>query len=307
LRRGGGGRHCSRSRRTAAAGSNPAVAEERSELAGRAPDDFDRIAARLRTLRHTILALRYAVAGEGPWRRVGFECGALPAELDGAAEIGTVPDQLRRSGPLWWTAEPGWLASDRLGARWQLTTVPALPEIQFARALAAIADFVDGTVYYHPEVVLEHMLSPAVPLRDPAWDAVAAALLAKSPDLQRLATDVLVATVEDERFDAAKLGAGLARLLDAKVGAPARLAPSFRDAGRVSALHAAQLVRATGALVAALETAPRGLHAPLEAAAELSAGCGYRLAGAEGDALERIAATVSPSAKLARVARSLRA
>jgi Family of unknown function (DUF6493) len=151
------------------------------------------------------------------------------------------------------------------------------------------------------------MLDPSVPLRDPAWDAVAVSLLAKSPDLQRLGADVLVATVEDDRFDAEKLGAGLARLLDGGVGSATRLRQPLRDAGRVSPLHAAQLVRFAGALVSALRTKPHGLHAPLEAAAELSAGCGYRIGGAGRDALERLAATVSPSAKLAKLARSLAA
>jgi hypothetical protein len=221
------------------------------------------------------------------------------------AEIAGSLQTIGRSGGEWWSDDITWLADDRLGARWLLTLVPALPEIQFARALDAIVDFVDGSVYRHPEVALEHMLAPSVPMRDPAWDAVAAALLAKSPDLQRLATDVLVATVEDERYDADRLGAGLARLLDGNVGAAVRVAQPLRDVGRVSTLHAAQLVRAVAAMVERATARPHGLHAPLEAAAELAAASGHRVAGPQRDALERLAGTVSPSAKLARVARAL--
>lgn len=269
------------------------------------PDHYDRLAARLRTVRRAEIELRTVIHKAGNLQRMRVEWESLPSDLRDFRELPASLERIGRDAAMWWSDDFVWLTGDMLGARWLLTTIPALPEIQFARAASAIVDHVDSSVYRHPEVVLEAMLSPSMPLRDPAWDAVAAALLAKSPDLQRLAIDLLVATVEDERFDAEKLGAGLARLLDASVGSATRLRQSLRDAGRVSPVHSAQLVRAVGALVAKLETTPHGLHAPLDAAAELAAASGHRLSGPERDALERLAATVSPSAKLAKLARAL--
>ena len=264
-------------------------------------DHYDRVAASLRSIRAAGVELR-TVVHEG---RARFHWDALAPELAGVGEVRDSLEQIGRLKSEWWQEDMLWLAGDELGARWLLTQIPAVPEIQFARAASAVVDFVDSSVYRHPEVVLEQMLSPAVPLRDPAWDVVAASLLAKSPDLQRLAVDVLVTAVEDERYDAEKLGTGLARLLDAGVGSATRLRQPLRDAGRVSPLHAAQVVRGVGEAVARLTTTPHGLVAPLEAAAELSAGCGHRLDGAKRDALERLASTVSPTAKLAKLARTL--
>jgi hypothetical protein len=271
------------------------------------PDHNDRVGARFRTVRDARIELEPVVHEVGETKRIAYGWGPLPPEL---ADVGEIPISLQKTGRSsfqWWNDDTIWLAGDALAARWLLTIVPALPEIQFARALTAIVDRIDATVYRHPEVVLEHALDGNVPMRDPAWDMVAAALVAKAPDLQRLGVDVLVATVDDGRYDASKLGAGLARLLGNGIGSATRLAQPLRDAGRVSSLHAAQVVRAVAASVAALDKAPHGLHAPLEAASELAAACGYRVAGAERDALERIAASVSPSAKLAKLARALMA
>jgi Family of unknown function (DUF6493) len=206
----------------------------------------------------------------------------------------------------WWHEDTDWLADGRLGARWQLTVIPALPEIQYARALAAIVDRIDATVYRNPAVLLEHALDPRVALRDPAWDLVAAALLAKAPDLPRLAVDVVSATVDDGRYDARKLGRGLALLLDNGVGTATRLTQPLRDAGRVSALHNAQIVRAIESVVSHLETRPHGLHAPLEVALESATASGRRIADERARAaLERVAADSTRSSKLGKLARSL--
>ena len=187
-----------------------------------------------------------------------------------------------------------------------MTLVPAFPEIHFARALTAIVDCVDGTPYRHPEVVLESMLDPAVPLRDPAWTAVAAALVAKSPDLQRAATDVVVAAVSDGRFDPERLGSGIAWLLGNGFGTLTRIESPFRDAGRVSPLHAAQIVRALEAFMIACPEGQRHLHVPLGLALDLAAGAGTALESEPArTATERIGSSASKSSKVGKAARGL--
>ena len=270
------------------------------------PDHYDRLGARLRSVRGLRIELEPVVYKIGQNTRVKVEWGRVPKALADVAELPLSLQKIGRGPMTWWSDETDWLADDVLGARWLLTVVPALPEIQYARALAATVDHIDGSVYRHPEVVLEHALDRRVPLRDPAWDLVAAALLAKAPDVSRLGVDVVVSSVEDGRYDARKLGSGVARLLDNGVGVPTRLAQPLRDAARVSPLHGAQVVRAIGAVLAQLAAHPRGLHALLEVAVENVAASGRRIEDERARAaLDAIAGSVSRSSKLGKLARSL--
>ena len=124
--------------------------------------------------------------------------------------------------------------------------------------------------------------------------------------MKRAALDVVVAAISDGRFDADALGAGLAWLVANDLGKTSRLEQPVRDAGRVSARHATGVARAVVSFVAACESTPQGLVGPLTAANELAAATGFRAEGrAERAALERIAAEVSASSKLARAARGL--
>ena len=194
----------------------------------------------------------------------------LPDALGSLADrlVETVPPKRHQ-----WYGRGAWAGSDALSTHWSLTVLPSLPEPAFAAALIDCVAFVDGSsIYGHPEIVLEHALAPYVPLAEVGWRAIAAGLLGKSPDLQRTATDVVVQTISDGRFDADILGCSLAWLLGAGIGTSARLGPPLSDAGRLSPLHAAQVTRAVASLAATLESAPHGLHVPLEAALE----CGSR-------------------------------
>ena len=278
----------------------------RNLFARRSADHHDRLGARLRTVRDVRVDLTPIFDSTGEATRVELVRGALPPEVADVPEVATSLEKHGRSSFHWWQSDTIWLSDDRLGARWLLTILPALPEIQFGRALIAVVDRIDATVYRNPEAVLEHALDPGVPLRDPAWDLAAASLLAKAPDLQRLAVDLLVGSVDDGRYDARKLGRGLARLLDNGVGAALRLAPPLRDAGRSGPLHAAQVVRGIEGLLGHLETTPRGLHALLEVALENGTATGRRVEDAQARAtLERLAADVSRSSKLGKLTRSL--
>ena len=130
--------------------------------------------------------------------------------------------------------------------------------------------------------------------------------MAKAPDLHRVATDVLVASIEDGRFDADASGEALAWLAGEGLAKVSRLEGPLRDAGRVSPLHAAQIVRLTEALLAHLGATPHGLHAPLEAALEHATTARAAIERADARAtLERIVGEVSASSKLGRLARGL--
>ena len=271
-------------------------------------EHYDRVGARLRSVpaaQVELLPVLTKAAGQMP-TQVRFVCGQLPPELAGVDELRRSLERLGTGRAEWWRADEDWLADDGLGARWLLTAVPALPELAYARALAVIVDRIDASMYRNPEVVFEHALDPHVPLREPAWGMVAAGLLAKAPDVQRLAVDLLVAAIEDERYDAASLGAALARSLDGGLGAITRLTAPLRDVARVSPLHGAQVVRGVEHALARLETAPRGLHAVLEVAVEAATTTGRRVENERARAaLERIAGEASRSSKLGRLARSL--
>jgi hypothetical protein len=241
-----------------------------------------------------------------PPRRVGVQVLSMLPELAELPEIADTLRTLGRDEAEWYFEDALWPVADALGARWVMTLVPAFPEIQFARALTAIVDFVDVNPYRHPEVVLEWMLDPAVPLRDPAWTAVAAALIAKSPDLQRAATDVVVATVSDGRFDAERLGSGLAWLLANGFGTLTRIDAPLRDAGRVSPLHAAQIVRALEVFMVACSAEQKHLHVPLGLSLDLAAGAGTAIESEPARLVAaRIGSSASKSSKVGKAAQGL--
>jgi hypothetical protein len=293
---------------------DPERLAERESETGRIfnrPEPADAAIGRLRSLttapvvltpERVIAAKRWAFSEDR--QRIAFRVDSFPDEL--GSEVLAPLRQTGRSAVDWYYEDDVWPVADALGASWVTTLLPANPEVQFARALTAIADFVDGSPYRHPEVVLELMLDPVVPLRDPGWTAVAGALLAKSPDLQRLAADVVVATVSDGRFDAEQLAAGIVWLLDGGFGKLNRIEAPLRDAARVSPLHAAQITRALEIVVAALPQGNRNLHGPLGLASELAAGARTGLIEpATRGALERITDSASRSSKLGKSARGL--
>jgi uncharacterized protein DUF6493 len=201
----------------------------------------------------------------------------------------------------------GWDTSGPLGVRWALTVLPSDPEPAYGNALRNAVDSRDGrSAYGHPEIVLEHALDPGVPITQLGWHAVAAGLLGKPQEVQRAAVDVVVQSVGDGRFDAERLAVAVAWLVTNELGKPNRLERPLRDAGRVSALHAAHVARVIVGVAAALPETPRTFATVLELAQELAASSGFRVdGGAERIALERITREVSKSSKLGRAARGL--
>jgi hypothetical protein len=211
------------------------------------------------------------------------------------------------SDRLFWFGAAGWGGADQLGARWSRTIFPSLPEVAFAAAARAAVDAREGTAYGHPDILLELALDPLVPLRPAAWMAVAACLLAKPPELPRVAVDVLVGATEDGRFDAAALGESLAWLADHDFAKLNRLESPLRDAARVSPQASAQVLRTIEALLANLALKPpRTVHSVLAVAVETSAASGLRIADERARAtLERLGADVSRSSKLGKLTAAL--
>jgi Family of unknown function (DUF6493) len=288
----------------------------REEATGRfrnRPDPADQAAAHYRTLSGPGIGLMpQATVRRTQWahleaqKSIGVVTESIPEPLASDPVLRTPLRELGRNEHEWYMNDQLWPVDDALGARWLCTLVPGYPEIQFARALTAIADFVDGSPYRHPEVVLLWMLDPGLPLRDPAWTAVAAALVAKSPHLQRAATDVVVATVSDGRFDPERLGHGIAWLLANGFGTLMRIEGPLRDAARVSPLHAAQIVRALEAVLAGCSEEQRHVHVPLGLALDLAMTAGMALESELARATaERIGSSMSRSSKAGKAAHGL--
>ena len=285
---------------------DPETLAMREQDAGRVrsrPDPVDRAHARLRAF-PALEPARYGrrLQTTTQWGRttheLEVECVSAPAELRELGVLGTTHAS--------WYGGGGWAGVDALGVRWGMTALPGHPEIGFAGATVAAAAARDGTAYHHPDAVLEHALASGVPLGPEAWLATAACLVAKPPELPRAAGDLLVASVEDGRFDAGALGADLAWLADNGLGKVGRLRAPLRDVARVSPLHAAQVVRLVEGLLAQLRSRPSGLHGLLELALEGTTTTGRRIEDARARAtLTAIAGEVSSSSKLGRLARGL--
>jgi hypothetical protein len=295
---------------------DPEELAKREEGVGRLrnrPDPADQAAAHYRAYAGPPIALmpeatirRSRWAHQEAQKSVGVRIESIPEPLGADPVITTPLNELGRNEHEWYIGDQLWPVDDALGARWLCTLLPGYPEIQFARALTAIVDFVDVNPYRHPEVVLERMLDPNLPLRDPAWTAVAAALVAKSPDLQRAAADVVVATISDGRFDPERLGHGIAWLLANGFGTLTRIEGPLRDAARVSPLHAAQTVRALEALLAGCSDDQRHLHVPLGLALDLAMSAGTTIESELARATaERVGSSMSKSSKAGKAAHGL--
>jgi hypothetical protein len=291
----------------------PEVLEERVRAMGRAfdqTDPIDRDQARVRVVPTTdSVSYRREVKTKSVYgqtiRGLRLACPSVPDSLGELAPIAAHAGAVE-TDPSSWYGVTGWAGHDSLGSRWALTVLPWLPEAAFAAAATAAVDARQGSSYQHPEVALEYALDQFVPLHSEAWLAVAACLVAKPSELPRVAADLLVASIDDGRYDAGALGEQVAWLVDNELAKANRLGAPLRDVARVSPLHAAQTLRACEAVLAHLDSRPRTLHALLEVAAENEAATGARIQDERARrTLEGIVADLSASSKLGRLARAL--
>jgi Family of unknown function (DUF6493) len=173
--------------------------------------------------------------------------------------------------------------------RCALTMWPMQREGWFARVLPRFAQNLDWWEAVWPNrTLLEPLLDPDLPLQPMALMLLALGLAAKQPGESGLATDCLIAAIDDGRLNASRLGAALAFL--APLIKCARLARTLGQAARVSLLHlqaVAQVIQST--LRGDPQQAPRDVQALLELLRE----CLSELGASVGDAgarhyLERI-------------------
>ena len=234
--------------------------------------------------------------------RVAVALGDAPAVL---GRLGNSLEVLGRGSGFGFPSR-FWSGSDWLGARWSQTIIPSLPEAPFAAAYIAATQFIDNPIAWgRPEAMIERALDPDERLPKMGWWCIAASVLSKSPDLQRAGSDALVTSTDDGRFDPTELGQALAWLLESGFGKAGRLDRPLRDLGRISDLHAAQVVRLVVVLSAFLRASPTGIHVPLEIAAECALSSGVDVEDAHRPGLEALAARSSPSSKVSRAAKAL--
>lgn len=293
-----------------------AVLDERLRRTGRfrnRPDPLDEAQAHARAYT-PVEPLRFErqVEERSQWgrttRHLRLRASQMPAGLGELGLLARNAGAVEGEDRTWYGGSVGWAGFDRLGSAWALTVLPSLPEVAFAGAATAaiVAREASDTTSGHPEAVLERALVRPMPLPPVAWLTVAGCLVARSPGVTRVATDLLVASVDDGRLDAAALGQEIAWLVDADFAKAGRLEAPLRDVARISPVHAAQTLRTVEAALARLETRPHALHALLEVAVEAAAATGGRIEdGGARSTLDAIAADASRSSKLGRLARSL--
>src|SRR5207248_9350801 len=120
--------------------------------------------------------------------------------------------------------------------RCMLTVWPVQREVWFARVLPRFAQNLDWwEAVWANRALLEPLLDPDLPLQPMALMLLALGLAAKQPGESGLATDCLIAAIDDGRLDASRLGAALAFL--APMTKCTRLARTLGQAARVSPLH----------------------------------------------------------------------
>jgi Family of unknown function (DUF6493) len=293
-----------------------AVLDERLSRTGRLlnrPEPYDRAQAYARAfVPRGPLAYERSVTETTQWgrttRRLRLRAAEAPAELGELGRLAEHAGAAEGKGQPWYGGAVAWAGFDRLGSRWALTVLPTLPEVAFAGSatVAVTARGASETTSGHPEAVIEQVLERTVPLPAVAWLTVAACLVVRSPGVTRVAVDLLVASVDDGRFDPDALGREIAWLVDNDFAKTGRLEAPFRDLARISPLHAAQAMRTIECILAHLGTRPHALHALLDVAAEAAAATGRRVEDERARAtLTAIAAEVSRSSKLGRLARSL--
>jgi hypothetical protein len=74
-------------------------------------DPFDRVAARLRSVRACRIELRPRLERTGQKIRVRFERGPIPSELEGVEQLAGALDRLGRGALDWWSPDHLWIAT----------------------------------------------------------------------------------------------------------------------------------------------------------------------------------------------------
>ncbi len=185
---------------------------------------------------------------------------------------------------------------------WMMQIWPIQRETWFGFWVQSFADNLDWyEAAWGNRVFLEPLLDQDMPLRPMARLLLALGLSAKEPGESGLATDALIAAIDDARFDALLFGESLAFLLPMLKAN--RLARSLAQAARVSPLHRHLLNRAVQAsLRGNPATAPRDLVALLELLKESLIESGESVTDSEA---RKYLEKFKPTGKTAKVVRDL--
>jgi hypothetical protein len=160
---------------------------------------------------------------------------------------------------------------DRAAIRWGATVWPIAREAWVAQGVGSIGlnlDWVEAD--WTNRTYLEALTDPDLPLKPMALLLLALGLSAKQADEHGLATDGLIAAIDDGRIDSSLLGGAMQSLLPTGLIKPPRWAKTLRDAARVSSLHARIVAHAIQHAVGGeLADPPRDLLTLLELLKEL--------------------------------------
>ncbi len=201
----------------------------------------------------------------------------------------------------WYSPLEHW---DAAAVRWAGSVWPQCWEPWFACGAFLIGCNLDWwEASWGNRAYLEPLLEPDVPLRHMGLTLLTLGLAAKEPGESGLATDALIAAIDDGRLDGLQLGARMSALLALCRIKPPRWAKTLAEAARVSPLHAAVVTRALERMLANLpDPVPKDLLALLELLTELL------IAGGKGLALPEARASLGAlqaSGKTAKLAREI--
>jgi hypothetical protein len=186
--------------------------------------------------------------------------------------------------------------------RWVGLVWPLCREPWFAAGAYVIGSNLDWyEAAWGSRTYIEPLLDSDIPLGRMGLTLLAIGLAAKEPGESGLATDALIAAIDDGRLDGLTLGERMAAIYNPEWIKAARWAKTLTEASRVSPLHSAVCTLALERLLAGIgDPPPRDLPALLEAVKELLIAQGRGLSLPETrDVLSRLQAS-GKTAKLAR-------
>lgn len=237
-------------------------------------------------------ALRWPDIADAGERRRDDPVGILLTAL------ATPPDEIR-----WWHDANVLLAgADHTAMSRATTALPRFPDLYGAAVATTVAfDLGANRSSDADHVALATLIDPDVPLGPGAHAGLAIALTARNETLATVAADLTIAAIDDGRLDHVVLGELLATLVNEGVGLLSRPASRLSNVAEHSLLHADAVRRVWMTTLAALETLPRDLHAPLEGLLAAGTRCQR---GVDDDGarsfLEQVATGSSKRASLAR-------
>jgi hypothetical protein len=255
----------------------------RLQAAGRRPDPFDAIQARLRAY-GSVEGERYRfVYGATGETHISFQLRVEPS-MKAEPALTDVPALFYAAiatDTAWGQSDYSGVASDGPtglleAVRWVGTVWPSNREPYYAKGALQLGGNIDWwQALWHVRCFLEPMLIPTERLGDMATLLLALGLGAKESGERGLATDVVIAAIDEGRLDVDKTGKTIGGVYSSKLLKGSRLAISLGDASRPTRAHAESVAELIEVAVSALYgPPPSDLHALLALLNELLAALG---------------------------------